>query len=174
MPGLRNLIVFGRAVTNALQDLRSVVGKETFDEWYSERQQEMREDELMRYFDARRNEILKEGSLRRVGAMMGVEHLDADYLHVVMKNPPPGAGRFFVNDQLGGAGWEVELPDGTIDKYYVALPDAINMQISDYFSDPPARRKDEQVAGTSVQALAQHYVEYLRDIVHAAKERFSP
>jgi hypothetical protein len=27
MPGLRNLVVFGRAMTNALQNLRSVVGK---------------------------------------------------------------------------------------------------------------------------------------------------
>jgi hypothetical protein len=68
MPGLRNLIVFGRAVTNILQNLRSVVGAKTFDEWYMPLQEEMRDDELLKYFYELRTEILKEGSLQQQSA----------------------------------------------------------------------------------------------------------
>lgn len=31
--GLRNVVTFGRAFTNVLQNLRSLVGREAFDEW---------------------------------------------------------------------------------------------------------------------------------------------
>ena len=129
MPGLRNLIVFGRAVTNVLQNLRSVVGKENFDAWYSERQDEMRRDELLRYFYERRSEVLKEGTLGQVGSSVYIEELNSAELQPLMQNPPPGARGFFIGDQLGGSGWEVALPDGTTDKYYVALPEDLSRRI---------------------------------------------
>ena len=48
MAGLRNLIVFGRAVTNVLQNLRSV--EPEFESWYSSYGSEMSVDPLMRFF----------------------------------------------------------------------------------------------------------------------------
>src|SRR5690242_9000890 len=59
--GLRNLVVFGRAVTNVLQNLRSTEPR--FDEWYAKYVVEMKEDPLLRYFYVLRSEILKEGKL---------------------------------------------------------------------------------------------------------------
>ena len=50
MSGLRNLVVFGRAITNVLQNLRTVVGVQAFNEWYEPLQEVMREDELLKYF----------------------------------------------------------------------------------------------------------------------------
>jgi hypothetical protein len=45
--GLSNLITFGRAVTNVLQNLRSK--EESFEKWYTPYVIEMRSDELMRH-----------------------------------------------------------------------------------------------------------------------------
>ena len=77
LSGLRNLIVFGRAVTNILQNLRSI--ESDFDAWYE------------------RYRIPED--LTRFGP------------------PPPNAKGFFIGDNLGGSGWEVKLPDGSIEKY---------------------------------------------------------
>jgi hypothetical protein len=171
MSGLRNVAVFGRAVTGVLQNLRSSVGKAEFDEWYLPRQKAMRADELLKYFWNLRNEILKEGRLV-TGSSMYLEHLDASELAPVMANPPKGATNFFLGDPLGGSGWEVELPDGTTEKYYVTLPESLRLQIDLKFADPPASHKGEQLQDTSIEALAQHYIAYLEALVIEAQERF--
>lgn len=64
LAGLRNLVVFGRAVTNVLQNLRSI--EPEFDEWYEKYVKEMKEDPLMRYFYKLRSQILKEGVLKTI------------------------------------------------------------------------------------------------------------
>ena len=48
LAGLSNLVVFGRGVTNVLQQLRSI--ELGFDDWYSNFVEEMNEDPLMRFF----------------------------------------------------------------------------------------------------------------------------
>src|SRR5262249_17042181 len=55
--GLYNAVVFGRMVTFALQNLRSIVPD--FDEWYAPHQEAMRSDPLMKYFSDLRTEIEK-------------------------------------------------------------------------------------------------------------------
>jgi cyclopropane fatty-acyl-phospholipid synthase-like methyltransferase len=60
--GLRNLVVFGRAVTFVLQNLRNT--EPEFDEWYSEFAQEMKSDPLLTYFKELRNILEKEGDLK--------------------------------------------------------------------------------------------------------------
>jgi hypothetical protein len=52
------IAVFGRAVTNAMQNLRTF-DKAAFDEWYAPWQLEMRGDSLCRYFYELRSKILK-------------------------------------------------------------------------------------------------------------------
>ena len=88
--GLRNLIVFGRAVTNVLQNLRST--EQTFDAWYDPYVNEMREDPLLKYFYDLRSEILKEGQLRTSSGLYikSFSYLDRQRLGP----PPPGAKRF--------------------------------------------------------------------------------
>ena len=63
LAGLRNLIVFGRAVTNVLQNLRSTEGEKKFNEWYQPKVEEMKKDDISNYFYKLRSEILKEGTL---------------------------------------------------------------------------------------------------------------
>jgi hypothetical protein len=62
--GLRNVIVFGRAVTFALQNLRSVVPD--FDAWYAPHQQAMRADPVMSYFSELRTKIKSRRSVYRL------------------------------------------------------------------------------------------------------------
>lgn len=120
MSGLRNLVVFGRAVTNALQNLRTAVGPDRFDAWYSARQEEMRTDELMRYFYVLRSQILKEGSVGEVRMSLSMSATGTELMTVMQQKPPPGAKGFFIGDHLGGSGWHVELPDGTTTTYFLA------------------------------------------------------
>ncbi len=71
--GLRNLVVSGRAVTNVLQNLRSI--EPTFDNWYKPYVAEMRADLLLRYFYTLRSQILKERTLN-TGASMYISHFE--------------------------------------------------------------------------------------------------
>ena len=93
----------------------------------------------------------------------------------MMQNPPPGAKGFFIGDQLGGSGWEVELPDGTVAKYYVTVPDHLqdNIRIRFHFRDAPRTHGGQVLQDTSVERLAQLYIEYLRNIVAEARAQFS-
>ena len=56
--GFVAVVVFGRAVTNALQNLRSF-DRQAFDAWYEPWRREMQNDALLRWFYVLRSEILK-------------------------------------------------------------------------------------------------------------------
>jgi hypothetical protein len=174
MSGLRNLVVFGRAVTNVLQNLRSVVGKSEFDKWYIPWQDEMRADDLLRYFYELRSEILKEGSLE-TGTSVHISSLDGRDMQILMQNRPPGVKSFFIGDRLNGNGWLVQLPDGSDAKYYVAIPPDIQSRITSrfHFADAPHTHGGEALEDTSVENLARLYIEYLQSLLADARKRFS-
>jgi hypothetical protein len=148
--GIRNVAVFGRSVTFVLQNLRSTVPDDGFDRWYLPKEEAMRADPLLGYFVNLRNEILKRGG-PTPRASHHIEYLNLDDLAPLMANPPPGARRFFVGDTLGGSGWEVELPDGSLESYYVQLPDAVRMESWLHFTDPPNEHLGVPLTDTSVQ-----------------------
>lgn len=171
LPGLRNLIVWGRSVTNVLQKLRTPVGK-AFDEWYTPFQAEMQRDDLMKYFYRLRSEILKEGKTPNIGTHVRIKYLNTNELQPLMENPPPGAEGFFIGDRLGGSGWNIKLPDGTEESYYVALPDHLDVDISLHVEKPPTSHGGRPIVDTSIEAVATHYIEYLRRLVQGAKQTF--
>jgi hypothetical protein len=57
--GFFGIVVFGRAVTSALQNLRSF-DRTAFDAWYDPWETEMRQDELLLYFYKLRTRLLKD------------------------------------------------------------------------------------------------------------------
>lgn len=120
--GLRNLITFGRSVSFVIQNLRGVEGL-NFDAWYQPHQDAMKADPLMRYFVDARNELEKQGRLS-VATSAHVRSFSSSDMQKFGR-PPVGAKAFFIGDHLGGSGWEVELADGTTEKYYVELPSSI-------------------------------------------------
>jgi hypothetical protein len=101
--------------------------------------------------------ILKEGSMPRVGSSMYIEHLDSRELQPLMEHPPPGAHGFFIGDLLGGSGWQIELPDGSVEKYYVALPADLKVTTSLHFDQPPATHAGQPLEDTSIEALSTTY-----------------
>lgn len=169
LSGLRNLVVFGRAVTNVVQNLRSA--EPEFDIWYESYEKEMKSDPLMRYFYTLRSKILKEGLLETtthtyIRQLQIPEDLDR------FGPPPPNAKGLFIGDNLGGSGWEIQLPDGSTEKYYVELPSDIG-SVSLHFPDPPKYHLGREINDVSIPNLAKLYINYLRELVMAAKKRFN-
>jgi hypothetical protein len=115
--GLRNVAVFGRMVTFATNNLKSVV--EGFADWDALAKQRHFDNETCRYMNELRNVIEKQARTPTAVAV----HLTAfntDDLNRFER--PPGAKSFVIGDQNGGTGWLIEGPDGTTTTYYVALP----------------------------------------------------
>lgn len=169
--GLYNVAVFGRSVTLALQNLRTL-DRQGFDDWYTPFASEMAEDSLMKYFTNLRNEILKEGP-PRMNVSFSMENLDSETMNRLMKDPPPGATGFFMGDQRGGSGWDIELPDGTTTQYYVQLPPDLQVEVSLHLPDPPTEHRSEPLADTSAIGLSTAYVEYLGELVQKAESHFA-
>ncbi len=165
--GLRNLIVFGRAVTNVLQQLRSVATE--FDAWYQPWVERMRADPIMTYFYKLRSEILKEGRLRTgVSAHLTIMNPQALFAAVPK---PPGAKAFFIGDRSGGSGWEVELPNGETQKFYVQIPQGIpgvEITVNLHLAAAP-----EELREVPVPDLAQHYFVQLKELYGEARQRFN-
>lgn len=171
MSGLRNLIVFGRSATFVLQNLRSVIGKE-FDAWYEPHQQSLKDDPLMRYFVDARNELEKQGKLS-IATNTHIHSLSSGDI-AKLGQRPSGATGFFIGDQLGGSGcgsgWEVQLPDGSKEKYYVELPTSI-AEVKQRFSNLP-EGLDPALKDATVEDLSQRYLEHLAALVAAARAHF--
>jgi len=168
LSGLRNLVVFGRAVTNVLQGLKST--EPTFDVWYQKHVDEMESDPLMKYFYELRSLILKEGILK-TSVHAHIKKLELPHDMSRFGVPPPFAKGFFIGDQLGGTGWEVELPDGSKLKYYVELPSDIG-SVSLHFPDPPKLHLGKDVDNNSIEKMSSLYIEYLRKMIQDAKIEF--
>lgn len=170
MTGLRNLIVFGRSVTFVLQNLRSVVGPEKFDAWYQPQQDAMRASPLMRYFVEARNNLEKQGRLN-VTTSGHIRHFSTS--DISRFGPKPAnANAFIIGDSLGGTGWQVELPDGSREMYYVELPNTIG-EVKQQFFDFPKDRSPE-LADRPIEELCTAYIETLSKLVREARSHFLP
>jgi len=168
LSGLRNLVVFGRAITNVLQNLRGT--EPNFDEWYGKYRDEMESDPLMRYFYDLRTKILKEGLLETMTCAY-IRHLSLPEDMSRFGPPPLNAKAFFIGDSVGGSGWEIELPDGSTEKYYVEIPTEIGL-VSLHFPQPPKYHLGREIRETAIEALSRMYIDYLHELVLAAKEKF--
>lgn len=167
--GIKNLVVFGRAVTNVLENLRST--EPDFDRWYEKYKIEMQADPLMKYFYKLRSEILKEGQLR-VGWKAYIKMINEPIDERLFGPPPPNAKRFFTFNGLGGTGWIVQLPDGSTENYYVNMPADV-ASVSFKFPNPPKSHLGKAITDNSVQSLTRLYLDYLQQIVEEAKTKFA-
>ena len=160
--------MFGRAVTNVLQTLRGV-DADKFDLWYQPFKQEMEKDPLMRYFYKLRTEILKEGGPDTPEAT-GVA---GERFHpgVLMANPPPGAFQWVLDGW--GAAWLVRLPDGTVERRLIDVPEGMIKRSELRMPNPPTQHLGQPIGDTTVQGLCKLYVHYLSQLVAAAEAQFS-
>jgi hypothetical protein len=167
LAGLSNTVVFGRAVTNVLENLRSI--EPTFDSWYQQVSRDLADDPLMKFFYSLRSQILKRGD-------MGV----APYVHIKAFSsadlpkfgPPPANARgFFMGDQLGGVGWEVETSPGVTERYYVDLPADIGTA-GLYFRDAPVGVSSSERHSADIVPLCERYLDRMQSVLNDARARF--
>ena len=161
------LIVFGRAVTFVLQNLRSVVPDGEFDRWYTPKQAKMKDDAVMRYFVTLRNEIEKQGKLE-VATNVEIAYIN---FTEIQQYRPPGATDFFMGDERGGSGWDVPQADGTVVQYYIDLPPS-TATVVQTFAETEA--EGHQLHGAKVDDLSKHYIDSLTKLVNEAREKFLP
>lgn len=165
--GLRNLIVFGRSVTFVLQNLKSSVGEEKFSAWYDPHQDQLKADPVMKYFVTLRNELEKQGKLPVSSSV----HIHEFSTETLSKYPrPPGAKGFFIGDQMGGSGWEIELPDGSTEKYYIVLPKSV-AEVKQIFNEFPLP-DDHDFKQKSIEELSDHFLSTLERILDSARLHF--
>jgi hypothetical protein len=170
IPGIHNVIVFGRATTFVLQNLRTIDAA-AFDAWYEPYRTEMRADALLKYFNRLRTELEKEGGAE-TGVSVHINHLDTRDLAPLMANPPHGAQGFFIGDASGGSGWHVVLADGTSAKYYVRLPDSARVRTTLHLPNPPSEHLGSTIADQSAQALTRLYLAYIGRLLADAEAHF--
>ena len=166
MPGLLNLVAFGRAVTNVLQNLRST--EPQFDDWYTSFRSEMQQDQLMKYFYNLRSRILKEGSVPQM-QLRGNFSIGPGSLPPA----PPGAIETIVGDfkEGGSSYFVVRLPDGQMEKYYFSVPREV-MSVDYYLPEGPTEHLGQNISGRSVEELAKLFLDYLTRLVDSAKREF--
>jgi hypothetical protein len=165
--GLMNVVVFGRAVTNVLQNLRSIC-PDYFDHWYQKYKEEMAADELLKYFYDLRSKILKEGEMP-VSVCVKIERLEFPQDLSKLGSPPPYAVGSFIGDNFGGSGWLIQLPDGSTESYYVELPQDIG-SVSMYFPNPPRTHLGKEIGNDSIENISRLYIDYLSSLVESAKK----
>lgn len=160
---LRNVVVFGRSVSNIIENLRSRV--ERFDEWYKPLSEEMARDPLLKFFYNLRSQILKQGDLGTTN-YAHIKHLDQEAMQRLPR--PANARSFFMGDRLGGSGWTVEVSPGVMENFYIDLPDDIGVS-GLLFRDAPASNEPGEQDAVKLCAL---YLQQMERLVNAAQARW--
>jgi len=94
----------------------------------------------MKYFVEARNNLEKQGRLD-VGATANINGSIEDIIRG-LGSPPPGTVRYFIGDNAGGSGWEVDIGHGEIVKYYVNFPKSV-ASVKQVFHSMPDAIPDE-------------------------------
>jgi hypothetical protein len=163
--GLRNVIVFGRAVTFALQNLRDTVPD--FEAWYHAQQSAMRANSVMRYFSNLRTQIEKQAASLPVEKRLVIHSFNTADIHRFYPKPP-NATDLIIGDQYGGTGWKIRTVAGE-EMYYVDLPPDIGRSDLILVGAPAL----EGAENTSAADLAQNYLDQIAMLVRDARDRFA-
>ena len=173
-PGLMNLFTYGRSVTLAIQTIKSF--DPAFEEWWSPYQEWMKADPLMTYFNDTRTDIVHEGELATsnytqigVDGPVDIGRLMGD----LQRSAPPNTIRTFLGDRLGGNGWEVRMPDGSVEKVYFNLPADSGVVSGMTLMDPPDQHDGQPLADTSIASVGGLYISALSRIVAEFTARYS-
>ena len=143
VPGARNVLVFGAAFHAAMKAIASK--DRLFASWFDVQPPTEGVDELRRI-------VMTDPKTRRDYTQVQLASAGKEF------GPRPDHARaFFSGDRLGGSGWEIELPGGRIEKYYVMLPDELPSGYSFTGTDRNA------------EALARRYVAQLREMLRHAR-----
>lgn len=169
--GFANVLVWGRAVTNILQGLRST--EKHFNRWYGSKQTEMRDDPLLRRLYELRSQVLKEGSddVRTTMTLGLTRAVSIEELRPPGP-PPPGASGYFIGDRYGRSGWTITLPDGSQAPYYVRVEHP-EMSAITSIANPPQSHLGEPLPSSDIESLSVLYLDYLDRLISEAASHFA-
>lgn len=159
LAGLRNVLVFGRACLLGLSALRR--HHPGFDDWYEQNWAGMRNDPEMKRLEPIRQLVMREVKPGEVVTNLMVRSAGRGY-----GTPPKGARAFFTGDRLGGTGWEIVMPDGGVEKYYVVVSDEIRPAGYGF-------RDEGTPADACLEPIMTKYLAHLREMLRSAKEHFA-
>ncbi len=172
--GLMNLFTYGRSVTLAIQTMKHVDPE--FENWWKPYQAAMASDSLMKYFNSARTNVIHEGQLSAHTVTVIGAHGPVDIGSLIQelnKHAPPNTIRtFFGENRTGGDGWEVQMPDGSVQKVYFDLPATFDVKSELQLPDPPTEHDGQLIADTSITNLGALYLSTLRRIVGEFETRF--
>lgn len=172
--GLMNLFTYGRSVTLTIQTMKSV--EPDFEEWWKSYQDKMKADPLMQYFNETRTDIIHEGKLSvhtsTVIGANGPVNLGAIMRELSRYAPPNTVRTFFGEGRTGGNGWDVKMPDGSIQKVYFDLPGTFDVKSELHLSNPPKEHDGRPIADTSIANIGKLYLDTLRGVVADFEARF--
>ena len=152
---LQAFIIFARSVTFIMK--KEYSEKHGFNEWYQRKEEEMRNDELLRFFKDARNITIHEKPLD-VGTVAYIKQI---YLHSI----PRGWG--FAITGKGEPVWIT--PKG--EKIHAFEFDNQIKRVY-LFDNPPKEFLGVELKDFSVVTLCRIYLAYLSDLVKEANEKF--
>ena len=160
--GVRNVAVFGRMVTFATNNLRSVV--EGFIGWDVKAKQRHFDCDECRYMYRLRNVIEKQARTP-VSVSAHIRSLDTSDLARFPR--PPRATSFFVGDRNGGSGWMILNADGEKTPFYIDLPP----EVGEAWLDLPefGGRRALDVSNTYLISL-ENYLLDVEDFINGNKQ----
>jgi hypothetical protein len=154
-PGLRNLVVFGEAMLAQMRILSAATP--LFAAWFEQQEQASSADPQLAELAKLRKAVLREPKERREFTELQLASAGKGY-----GRRPENARAFFSGDRLGGSGWEIAVPGGAVEKYYVALPMDHGPAGYRYESDTKSTAKP-------IEPLARRYLNHLREVFRFAK-----
>jgi hypothetical protein len=169
--GMHNAVIFGRSVTNVLENIRTI-NRAGFNEWWDPRQQAMRDDPLLRYFYKLRSEIEKEGPPDPTVEGFYINHLGPSDMAEMQRHAPAGTKSIFIGDPQGRSGYEVALSDGTVEKVYFKIPESVGYPIFG-LPDRPEMHLGQRISDRSMPNLCRIYLGYMENLIVEAERDFS-
>lgn len=170
--GLSNVAIYGKIVTARLQTMKGHVPE--FDDWYAPWKAQVAADELSRYFWDLRVQIEHQLPPEPVKVGFIAAHFSTKDTIQMTAARPSGADTLFVGDADGQSGWIVRLEDGTVEKWYVRLPDTVLVWALHALPDLPSTHLGQPIENAALQDVAALYVNYLAEIVADARVKLSP
>lgn len=150
-----------RAITFALQKEGSHVAG--FKAWYAEKQDEMREDELLRYMHTRRTGDFHEGDASLAPAGMYIDHFSTQDAGPA---PEPGATM-----EIGAAGINWVLGAGTARERRVPVTRGGSWQTRIALLEAPTVHLGKPIANANPHVVCSLTLSYFEALVHEARTR---
>lgn len=167
LSGLRNLLVFGHAVTTILKQLQARTGVRSFDSWYAG-EQEMIDPHAVMPFMAR----LRQSVLAQIEPP-GFSSVSPKFRPTEVARlgrAPAGANGFFIGGAELGSGWIIGFADGCEERYYVELPEDLSW--SEELSATLPVPEDTALRSRCLEELCGEYLAGLERLIAAARREF--